>query len=126
MLEIFESNQKRKLESKLCMHHREILHIEAHVARTSRTCRQKWRTLRCEIQNFRSEIFCLVSHVDWIGKYATVAFVFRKAPLAASTERANLFSILGFGNLMVRNVPRKYDKAMGATTNREINSGLFL
>ena len=99
MFEIFECNQKRKLESKLCMHLREILHIEAHVARTSRTCRQKWRTLRCEIQNFRSEIFCLVSHVDWIGKYATVAFVFRKAPLAASTERANLFSILGFGNL---------------------------
>ena len=64
MLEIFEFNQKRKLEFKICMHLREILHIEAHVARTSRTLRQKWRTLRCENQKFRSEIFCLVSQVD--------------------------------------------------------------
>ena len=32
-------------------------------------------------------------------KYATVAFVFCEAPLAASTERATVLDILGFGNL---------------------------
>ena len=69
------------------------------VARSSRSLRQKWRSSRGKIQKLRFRKFYLVSHVDWMLKYATVAFIFCLRALAVSEERANLFSILGFGNL---------------------------
>ena len=68
-------------------------------ARSSRSLRQKWRSSRGEIQKLIFRKFYLVSHVDWMLKYATVAFIFCLRALAVSEERANLFSILGFGNL---------------------------
>ena len=69
------------------------------VARSSRSLRQKWRSSRGEIQKLIFRKFYLVSHVDWMLKYATVAFIFCFLALVLAEGRANLFSILGFGNL---------------------------